>query len=93
MPIWEIRDQTCSQCGHCAPQNRKSQAVFQCAACGYQSNADHNAALNILAAGLGRFWAGRLGVAPARELRTHPGSRLRKRSAPTGIPAKAASAA
>jgi len=44
--------QTCSQCGHCAPENRKSQAVFRCLACGHTLNADHNAALNILAAGL-----------------------------------------
>ncbi|MFC9694173.1 RNA-guided endonuclease InsQ/TnpB family protein [Kribbella sp. NPDC056951] len=41
--------QTCSACGHCAPDNRKSQAVFQCAACGHQANADVNAAINIAA--------------------------------------------
>jgi putative transposase len=85
--------QTCSQCGHCAPENRESQAVFRCVACGSHINADHNAALNILAAGQGRVCAGRLGVTPAGELRTHPRSRLRKQPGPTGIPAKAASAA
>ena len=88
-----LTSQTCSQCGHCAPQNRKNQAVFLCVACGRNLNADLNAAINILAAGQGRFCAGRLGVTPARELRTHPRSRLRKRPAPTGIPAKAAPAA
>jgi transposase len=41
--------QTCSVCGHRAPENRKSQAVFRCAACGYQANADVNAAVNIAA--------------------------------------------
>jgi len=85
--------QTCSQCGHCAPENRKSQAVFRCVACASHINADRNAALNILAAGHGRFCAGRPGVTQAGELRTHPRNRLRKRHGPTGIPAKAASAA
>ena len=41
--------QTCSVCGHRAPENRKSQAVFQCVACGHQANADVNAAVNIAA--------------------------------------------
>jgi len=41
--------QTCSACGHCAPGNRKSQAVFRCVACGHQANADVNAAVNIAA--------------------------------------------
>ena len=85
--------QTCSQCGHCAPENRKSQAEFRCVACDSHLNADHNAALNILAAGLGRFCAGRPGVTQAGELRTQPRSRLPVQLAPTGIPAKAASAA
>ena len=44
--------QTCHACGHCAPDNRKSQSVFRCQACGHQDNADVNAAKNILAAGL-----------------------------------------
>jgi putative transposase len=41
----------CSGCGHTAVENRKSQAVFGCIACGYTCHADINAALNILAAG------------------------------------------
>lgn len=42
--------QRCSQCGHVAPENRKSQAVFQCLACGAgPCNADVNAARNIAA--------------------------------------------
>lgn len=44
--------QRCSACGHTAPENRESQAVFRCRSCGYFDNADANAALNILAAGL-----------------------------------------
>ncbi|WP_424923591.1 RNA-guided endonuclease InsQ/TnpB family protein [Actinomadura darangshiensis] len=39
--------QTCHACGHRAPENRESQAVFRCAACGRTANADVNAACNI----------------------------------------------
>jgi IS605 OrfB family transposase len=38
---------TCHVCGHCAKENRKSQASFVCQACGFACNADVNAALNI----------------------------------------------
>lgn len=38
---------TCSSCGHCDKANRKSQDRFLCTSCGYEANADHNAALNI----------------------------------------------
>ncbi|MCY4439457.1 MAG: zinc ribbon domain-containing protein, partial [Deltaproteobacteria bacterium] len=31
-----------------AKSNRPSQTVFRCGTCGFQANADHNAALNIL---------------------------------------------
>ncbi|TDD62142.1 transposase [Kribbella antibiotica] len=41
--------QTCGVCGHCAPENRKSQAAFRCVACGHEANADVNAAVNIAA--------------------------------------------
>ena len=42
--------QRCSVCGHIAPENRKSQAVFQCEACDTgPCNADVNAARNIAA--------------------------------------------
>jgi len=44
--------QRCAVCGHTCPENRKSQAVFRCRACGHEANADVNAAVNILAAGL-----------------------------------------
>ena len=40
--------QTCHQCGHVAKENRDSQAVFRCVECGYEANADVNAAMNIL---------------------------------------------
>jgi putative transposase len=38
---------TCSECGHCAKENRKSQASFVCQQCGHTDNADRNAAKNI----------------------------------------------
>lgn len=38
---------TCSACGHCAQANRHSQASFCCQLCGYSTNADYNAAINI----------------------------------------------
>ena len=37
---------TCSACGHCEKSNRKGEA-FACKACGYEMNADLNAAHNI----------------------------------------------
>jgi len=44
--------QRCAACGHTCAENRKNQAVFQCRDCGHEANADVNAAVNILAAGL-----------------------------------------
>ncbi len=41
--------QACSRCGHSARNNRRSQSVFKCQKCGYQLNADLNAARNIAA--------------------------------------------
>jgi putative transposase len=43
--------QKCSCCGHTDKDNRLSQALFACIACGFEMNADINAARNILAAG------------------------------------------
>lgn len=43
--------QTCSRCGHCERANRKTQERFECLCCGFQANADFNAALNLKARG------------------------------------------
>jgi len=43
--------QRCSCCGTVSKESRKSQAKFACVSCGFQCNADLNAAKNILAAG------------------------------------------
>ena len=45
--------QACSACGHISKENRTSQAVFKCVACGHAENADINVARNILASGIG----------------------------------------
>jgi len=42
---------TCRICSHESAQNRKTQSVFSCVACGHTENADIHAAKNILAAG------------------------------------------
>ena len=47
----QYTSQTCNHCGYTDKANRKTQAQFICTACGFEANADHNAALNILAAG------------------------------------------
>ena len=39
--------QMCSKCQHVSPDNRKTQAGFLCVNCGYEANADLNAAINI----------------------------------------------
>src|ERR671925_1599009 len=41
--------QICHACGHRAAENRESQAVFRCRACGHTDHADVNAAKNIAA--------------------------------------------
>ena len=39
--------QTCPHCGHIDSENRKDQEHFECISCGYKSNADLNASINI----------------------------------------------
>jgi len=43
--------QCCSCCGHTAKENRMSQGVFRCLACGHKEHADINAAKNVLTVG------------------------------------------
>ena len=50
--------QACHECGHVAKGNRDSQAVFHCVECGYEANADTNAAMNILGRALRKTGGG-----------------------------------
>jgi putative transposase len=43
--------QECLQCHHVCKENRKTQSLFQCVACGYTAHADFVGANNVLAAG------------------------------------------
>jgi putative transposase len=52
----------CSVCGYTSSENRKSQEHFACVKCGYETNADLNAARNILAAGQAVSVCGGLGA-------------------------------
>jgi transposase len=61
--------QTCSVCGNCTSDNRESQAVFRCVACGYRANADVNAAVNIAA---GRAVSARRETPPRVSLKREP---------------------
>ena len=42
----------CERCGHAAPENRRTQAEFECQQCGHRAQADEHAARNLLRAGL-----------------------------------------
>ncbi|MFW5847652.1 MAG: RNA-guided endonuclease InsQ/TnpB family protein [bacterium] len=42
----------CSSCGHTHKDNRLTQSIFKCIECGFEANADYNAALNIKRKGL-----------------------------------------
>ena len=62
--------QRCSACGHIEPENRKSQAVFECQACNAgRCNADVNAARNIAA---GRAVTARGDLAARRSANREP---------------------
>ncbi|MEU0518748.1 transposase [Streptosporangium sp. NPDC006007] len=68
--------QTCNACKHIAGENRESQAVFVCRACGHADHADVNAAKNIRDTAAGRAVAARGGEAPARPVNREPQSEL-----------------
>ena len=50
--------QTCHKCGYVTKEDRDSQAVFRCVECGYEANADVNAAENILDRALSKTGGG-----------------------------------
>jgi putative transposase len=70
IPAAAYTSQRCSACGHVAPGNRKSQAVFECAACDAgRCHADVNAARNIAA---GRAVTARGDLADRRSANREP---------------------
>jgi putative transposase len=46
---------TCPCCGHVSADNRRTQARFECVACGYENHADVVGAINILSRGM-QIW-------------------------------------
>ena len=73
--------QTCPECRHKSPDNRISQAYFECKMCGYANNADHVGALNILARGHRVLACGVSGVAQHSEA----GTRFFREKTPTDL--------
>lgn len=57
--------QTCSKCGHTNKENRKTQSRFQCVCCGFVSNADTNAAVNIRRLGMAQLHGEGVGISTA----------------------------
>ncbi len=66
--------QECSMCSHTHPDNRTSQAVFECQNCGYTANADTNAAMVIKKRGRAMLRAGEIAVSARKRT-----MRLRKK--------------
>ena len=48
----QYTSQTCNKCGFVSKDNRQTQSKFCCQSCGFEENADINAAKNILEKGL-----------------------------------------
>ena len=68
----------CSQCGSIHAGNRRSQSRFECRDCGYQANADVNAAENIRRQGSSLARAGDgLNKLPGRAAGSPPGQQAR----------------
>jgi putative transposase len=67
--------QQCSRCGFTLSMNRRSQAKFQCLWCGYEDNADENAASNLAE----RFSDEELNSLPFREVETALAIRFMRR--------------
>lgn len=66
--------QTCPRCGHVAPENRQTQAVFCCVACGHEDHADVVGAVNVLERGLRLSACGEEGTGLGRKLKVKPAS-------------------
>ncbi len=67
--------QQCSQCGFTFSMNRRSQAEFHCLWCGFEANADENAASNLAE----RFSDEELNALPFRDVETSLAIRFMRR--------------
>ena len=63
--------QQCFACGHVDKDNRRTQADFKCIQCGYECNADVNAAQNIRASATGASGRGRVEPSGCPMIRQH----------------------
>jgi putative transposase len=66
--------QTCPECGHVAKENRTSQSLFLCVACGHTGNADEVGAINILERGQRLLACGEDGSGRGRKTKAQPAS-------------------
>lgn len=67
---------TCNKCGHSTRANRPDQGTFRCVACGFEANADYNAARNIAALGPSALEQGPPDTAPDNAGTGNAGSRF-----------------
>jgi putative transposase len=81
----QYTSQACHHCGNVDTASRVTQARFICTACGHTNNADHNAALNILAAGQAVSACG-AGKAQAPVVKQEPAYGASVKTLPIGIP-------
>lgn len=66
--------QTCPDCGHVAKDNRKTQSMFLCVACGHTNNADVVGAINVLERGQRLLARGEGGSGQGRKTKAQPAS-------------------
>jgi putative transposase len=64
--------QTCPDCGHVAADNRRTQSLFLCVACGYTQNADVVGAMNVLERGQRLLACGEDGSGRGRKTTAKP---------------------
>jgi len=84
----QYTSRTCPCCGYVSADNRKTQAQFVCAECGFEENADLVGAINVLRAGHARFACEVSGAVmpPAAGPRRSDSSRLDAVVSAVGIP-------
>ena len=76
---------TCPRCGHVAKDNRRSQAIFACVACGFEEHADLVGAINVERAGHARFACEVSGAAMPPAAGTHRSDSSRRDAAVSAV--------